>query len=529
MKSLRRQRATRATGRERHRRHARARAVVRARPRAAAAVPVPLSLVRRRAPTAAAPAGPPAYEWLSAEDRMFLRFEGPNAHMHVGAMLSFAGRGLVRRSGEVDLRRVRQHIAANLHAIPRYRQRLHSAPGDGAPIWVDDAGFDLAAHVRHVRLAPPGDETALHRLVSRLLSQRLDRSRPLWEMWVVDGLAGGRFAIVSKTHHCMVDGIAGADLLPLLLSPMEGGAIQRAPHWAPRPAPSASQLVRDRIARQAQAGRAAASEVWRVARQPGVLGAWSRSAAGFWKAFGLGARPAPDSPINRPIGPHRRFAWFAVEFDAVKQIKNQLGGTVNDVVLATVAGGLRRFLLQRAPDEQPVDLRALVPVSTRAAGEPSALGNHVAAWIMPLPVAEALPQERLARVRASTAALRGAHGGVGAEMLTGAGSRLLGLAVRLVERLRPFNLVITNVPGPPMPLYLLGAQLESVYPLVPLFPNQGLGVAVFSYAGSLGWGFNADCHVVPDVDALVDATRAAFAELAALAAVSGEGAALSAP
>jgi WS/DGAT/MGAT family acyltransferase len=532
MKSLRRQRATRAVARGRHRRHAGSRAIARSQPRAAPAAPAQISLVRQRVPEAAPAQAPPAYEWLSAEDRMFLRFEGPNVQMHVGALLLFAGGGLVDASGRADLRRIRQHVAANLHAIPRYRQRLHPAPGDGAPVWVDDASFELAAHVRHVRLASPGDEDALHRLASRLLSQRLDRSRPLWEMWVVDGLADGRFAIVSKAHHCMVDGIGGADLLAMLLSPMEGGAIQRAPHWVPRPAPSASLLVRDRIARQAHAGRTAAGELWRIVRRPSVLDEWRRSAAGFWKAFGLGVRPAPDSPINRPIGPHRRFAWFAVELGEVKRIKNQLGGTVNDVVLATVAGALRQFLLRRDPDERPSDLRALVPVSTRAA-ESSGLGNHVAAWLLPLPVSEALPHERHERVRATTAALRGAYGGIGAEMMTGAGSSLMGLGVRLVERLRPFNIVVTNVPGPPIPLYLLDAELENVYPLVPLFPNQGLGVAVFSYAGTLGWGFNADCHVVPDVDELVDATSSAFHELAAAADAAArrsvEGTAASAP
>jgi WS/DGAT/MGAT family acyltransferase len=442
--------------------------------------------------------------------------------MHIGATLLFEGGSLVSAAGVADVRRIRQHIAAHLHAIPRYRQRLLRSPGAGAPAWVDDTHFRLSAHVRHVRLSRRGDRRALHRLADHILSQPLARDRPLWEMWIVDGIAEGRFAIVSKTHHCMVDGVAGADLLSLLLSPAPHATIERPPAWSPRPAPSAAMLLRDRLSRDASAARSALVELWHVIRQPSAAAVWRRHAAAFWQALGLGLRPAPASPLNRPIGPHRRFAWLAVDLADVKQVKNQLGGTVNDVVLATVAGAMRRFLLRRDPDERPCDLRALVPVNTRSAAESSTLGNHVAAWIMPLPVGEPQPQRRLARVSAMTAALRGANDALGAELLSAAGSALLTLGVRLVERLRPFNLVVTNVPGPPMPLYLLGARLQHVFPLVPLFPNQGLGVAVFSYDGRLCWGLNADCHLVPDLDALADAVGVAFQELVEMAIRSGE-------
>ncbi len=444
---------------------------------------------------------------------MFLMCERPNAHMHVGATLLFEGGPLLMRAGGVDVRRLRQYIGARLGAIPRYRQRLHPSPPDGQPVWVDDAHFDLAAHVRHVRLGRPGDARALRRLVGRMFSEPLDRGRPLWEMWVVDGLPDGRFAVVNKMHHCMVDGVAGADLLSILLTPTPIDTIPHAPRWVPRPVPTPLALLRDRVARRGKTARAAAREFWQVLRHPGQGAAWTRYAGALWQTLGLGLRPAPESPFNRRIGPHRRFAWLSVDLREVKQIKNQLGGTVNDVVLATVAGGLHRFLKQRDSDGTPPDLRALVPVSTRTSGEPCAMGNHVAAWLMPLPVAEPEPLQRLARVRTLTTALKGANDMLGAELLSAAGSTLLGLGVRLVERMRPFNLVVTNVPGPPLPLYLLGARLQRVYPLVPLFPNQGLGVAVFSYADTLSWGLNADCHVVPDLDALACAVGAAFNEL----------------
>jgi WS/DGAT/MGAT family acyltransferase len=448
---------------------------------------------------------------------MFLQFERPNAHMHVGATLLFDGGPLRTADGRVDARRIRQHIGAHLWAIPRYRQRLHPSPIDGLPVWVDDTRFDLAAHVRHVRLERPGDEHALRRLASRILSQPLDRNRPLWEIWIIDGLADGRVAVVNKTHHCMVDGVAGADLLTILLSPTPAVDTPPAPEWIPHRTPSAPALLRDRIARQASAARAVVSELWRTVRAPGRLAQWTRYGGALWQAVGLGLWPAPDSPFNRPIGPRRRFAWTAVDLGEVKEVKNRLGGTVNDVVLATVAGAVRRFLRRRDPDGRPADLRALVPVNTRTGAEASAMGNHVAAWLMPLPVGQPDPRRRLARIRATTAALKEANEALGAELLSAAGSTVLALGVRLVERLRPFNLVVTNVPGPPLPLYFLGARLQHIYPLVPLFPNQGLGVAVFSYADTLCWGFNADCHVVPDVDALAEDAAAAFRELAAAA------------
>ena len=464
----------------------------------------------------------PAYEWLSTEDRMFLQFERPNSPMHVGAMLLFE-RGPLHTTGDgIDVRRIREHIGAQLWAIPRYRQRLHPSPIDGQPVWVDDAHFQLAAHVRTVRLPAPGDSQALQHVANQILSRPLDRRRPLWEMWLVDGLADGGFAVISKIHHCMVDGIAGADLLAVLLAPAPVDFPARAPCWVARPAPPAAQLLRDRALRQAQTVRAMGRGLWQVVRHPSRGAEWAERAAALWQAIGLGARPAPDSPFNRPIGPNRRFVWLATDLSAVKQVKNQLGGTVNDVVLATMAGALRRFLQHRDPDGSLPDLRALIPVSTRTAAEARAMGNHVAAWLMALPVSERDPLRLFARIHAMTAALKGANAALGAELLSAASSTMLNIGMRLVERFRPFNLVVTNVPGPPLPLYLLGARLQRVHPLVPLFPNQGLGVAVLSYSDTLCWGLNADCHVVPDLDVLADALDAAFTELAVAACVDAD-------
>jgi WS/DGAT/MGAT family acyltransferase len=455
---------------------------------------------------------PYAYEWLSAEDRMFLSFERANAHMHVGAVLLFDAGPLARKGRGVDVRRIRDYIEARLAAIPRYRQRLHSSPIDRQPVWVDDDRFEVAAHVRHVRLAK-ADPQAFHRQVGRIVSQRLDRERPLWELWIVDGLGGGRFAIISKIHHCMVDGVAGADLLAVLLSLTADETAPRRSRWKPRPAPGGAALLRDRARWQWETGRAVVNELRRIARHPSAAVDWARQAASLWQAVGLGILPAPDSPLNRAIGSNRRFAWQVGDLDRVKAVRDRLGGTVNDVVLATVAGAVREFLRSRDPDSPLEDLRALVPVSTRTAADAHSLGNHVGAWIMPLPIAERDPLRRFSRIHDMTGALKDAREAFGARLLSETGGALLGAGVRLLEWLRPFNLVITNIPGPPVPLYLLGARLRQVYPLVPLFPNQGLGVAVFSYAGQLCWGFNADCHVVPDLEAFSVALDDAFAEL----------------
>jgi WS/DGAT/MGAT family acyltransferase len=457
---------------------------------------------------------PHAYEWLSAEDRMFLSFESDNAPMHVGAVLLFDAGPLAKRGHGVDVRRIRDYIETRLEAIPRYRQRLHPSPIDGQPVWVDDDRFEIAAHVRHVRLAK-ADPRALHQQVGRIVSQRLDRRRPLWELWIIDGIGGGRFALISKIHHCMVDGIAGADLLAVLLSLTAEETTSPRSRWRPRPAPSPATLLRDRAAWQIEAGRTVLNELGRIAREPSAASHYARQAASLWQAVGLGIRPAPDSPLNRPIGTNRRFAWHVGDLGRLKAVRERLGGTVNDVVLTTVAGAVRTFFRRRDPDMALEDLRALVPVNTRTAGDEHSLGNHVGAWIMPLPISERDPLRRFSRVRNVTAALKGAKDAFDAQLVSETGSTLIGMSVRLLEWLRPFNLVVTNVPGPPVPLYLLGARLQHVYPLVPLFPNQGLGVAVLSYAGQLCWGFNADCHVVPDLDAFASALDDAFVELVA--------------
>jgi WS/DGAT/MGAT family acyltransferase len=441
---------------------------------------------------------------------MFLLCERRDVHMHVAATLIF--------DAAQPVERIARYIESRLDLVPRYRQRLRTTPFTGNPVWIDDDHFDIAFHVRRVTLAPPGDEVALKTLASHVISTPLDRTRPLWKVWIVSGLRGNRFALIVKMHHCMVDGIAGADLLAALLTPYPTQTFEEPRPFTPRRAPARWELLRD--------------AVWDRLRLPAVLARgtrqvlagdgptqWLAYGRGLWEMIGAAAWPAPESPLNRPIGRHRRFDWTALDFDEVRAVRARLGGTINDVALAIVAGALRRFLLERHPDSELPDLRAMVPVNVRGGGERHLLGNHVSGWLMMLPVHEACAERRFAAVRAATEALKASRQHLGGQVMTSAGSTLLSLGLRVVERMRPFNLLVTNVPGPRDALFLLGARLRFVYPEAPLFPSQGVGVALFSYADTLCLGIHADCHVVPDTERLVAAARAAFDELLAVAGV----------
>jgi WS/DGAT/MGAT family acyltransferase len=453
-------------------------------------------------------------------DNSFLAIEGPNAHMHVGAVTLFDAGPLRRLDGGIDIERIRDYVDARLHLMPRYRQRLAPVPLGTRLVWVDDDHFNIHYHVRHTSLPRPGDERQLKRLAARIASQQLDRAKPLWEMWIVEGLADGRFALVAKTHHCMIDGLSGVDLLAVLLSPTPEPTVPPAPSWIPRPAPGRVALLTAEWLRRVGEPLALAADLPVTLCHPRQwLGRAVEGVTAIAETLGAAMYSASATPFNQPIGPHRRFDWLQMSLDAVKEVKNRLGGTVNDVVLATVAGALRRFLERRRINPDVLAIRANVPVSLRSEEERGTFGNRIAIWMADLPVGEADPVRRLAAVRATTARLKESRQAMGAEALAAVSewtsSTLLALAVQLSTRARPFNLVVTNVPGPQIPLYLLGAELRECYPMVNLLANQGLGIALFSYAGALCWGFIADWDLVPDLHELVLAVDASFAELRA--------------
>lgn len=459
-----------------------------------------------------------AFDRLSVVDYSFLAIESPTTHQHIAAVLVLEAAPLSRFDGGIDVDLIRIYIESRLHLIPRYRQRLATVPLGNRLVWIDDEHFNIHYHVRHSALPRPGDERQLKRLAARIVSQQLDRDKPLWEIWVVEGLEGGRFALVAKAHHCMVDGISGVDLLAVLLTPAPSAEFTSGPRWIPRPAPTSFQIFRDEWVRRLRAPLELLRET------PCPFGAPTRLLAGFWESIsalaetlGVAARPASPTPINLPIGPHRRYDWRTLDLEAIKAVKNRLGGTVNDIVLATVAGALRTFLESRRVNVDVLELRASIPVSIRSDEERGALGNQIALWITELPVAERDPRRRLDKVRAATARLKESRQTLGARVLAAVSewtsTTLLSSALRLSTRTRPFNLVVTNVPGPQIPLYLLGAELRECYPMLALLPNQALGVALFSYAGRLCWGFIADWDLVPDLHEFARAVENSFREL----------------
>ncbi|MCA9774537.1 MAG: DUF1298 domain-containing protein, partial [Myxococcales bacterium] len=339
--------------------------------------------------------------------------------------------------------------------------------------------------------------------------------------WVIEGIEGGVFALVSKVHHCMVDGISGVDLLQVLLSPFPQEDFERAPIWSPRREPKPVELLRDATLRRVRAPRLLRRRLQRSLRDPnGLLHDTRDTLEGIREVVLQGFRPSLDTPLNRPIGPHRRFDWTTMDLDEVKRVKKALGGTVNDVVLAAVAGAVGRYLESHGVpehDQRNSDFRVFCPVSVRRAGERGALGNRVSSMIARLPIYERHPVRRLNAVSRTMGDLKKSKQALGAEILTSVSEwtspTLISAAARISFRNRASNMVVTNVPGPQIPLYLLGAKMLETYPMVPLFMNQCLGIALFSYAGALHWGLNADWDQIPDLHEFVAALEESFGEL----------------
>ncbi len=449
------------------------------------------------------------YDRLSALDATFLEIEDGNAHMHVGSISTFDAGPLTTPDGGLDFERICAFAEPALRRRPRFRQRLAYVPLLGHPVWVDDEHFNLHYHLRHTALPEPGDERQLKRLAGRILSQQLDRGKPLWEMWFVEGLEGGRFAILTKAHHAMIDGISGADLMASLVRGEPDAEVAARSPWLPRPRPSGARLLVDETLRRValpatllQAAAHAAAAPMRALR--GAV----EEAEGLREALGAGLSSASPSSLNRPLGPHRRFDWLRFELEAVKQVGRRLGGTLNDVVLTVVTGALRELLRRRGdPVDQLHDFRAFVPVSLRTADERGTLGNRVAMLLAKMPIDEADPLARLRRVSETMGALKRSKQARGTELLEEISDRvvttLFAQLARLGARERAYNVVVTNVPGPQFPVYFLGSKMEAVYPVVPLFQQQTLGIALFSYDGALFWGLNADWDAMPDLHDLL--------------------------
>jgi WS/DGAT/MGAT family acyltransferase len=454
-------------------------------------------------------------ERLSVLDEMFLHLEGPDTHMHVGGAAIFEG-------PPPDYAELLEMVDRRLQLVPRFRQKLMTVPlGLGRPVWVDDTHFNIEYHVRHTALPAPGDRVQLNRLTARIMSQQLDRTKPLWEMWFAEGLAGGRFALITKTHHCLVDGVSGADIMSVILDlGREPQAVERE-QWRPPPEPTPDQLLVEALKERLTSPAEAIRSLQSVASDPAKLPNRLIEATKAVGTFVGGSFSAPPSSLNLPIGPHRRFETVLADLEELKRIKNSLGGTVNDVVLAAVSGGLRRLLKGRGELVDSIELRAMVPVSVRADADRGALGNQVASVWAALPVYEPDPVERLRIVHDEMKDLKASGQAVGAQVLTTLGEwappTIVAQASRLVARQRAFNLVITNVPGPQIPLYSLGREMEEVYPVLPLSSNTSMGVALLSYNGTIGFGLLGDYDTAPDLEVLAEGIEKSIAELAAAA------------
>jgi diacylglycerol O-acyltransferase / wax synthase len=441
-------------------------------------------------------------ERLTAIDASFLHQEKQASHMHVGALVIFEG-----PAPEPD--DFRAHLESRLRLVPRYRQKLAVPRLEmGRPFWVDDPSFNLDYHVRDSALPKPGSDEQLRHLVGRIFSQRLDRSKPLWELWVVQGLEGGRFALISKTHHALVDGVAGVDIATVLfdLSPVPG-ELPDDDGWEPQPEPSDTELVAEGVKGLLRTPFSLAGKAVEAAQRPGdTLGRAREAAEGLGEVVWAGLNPAPDVPLNVEIGPHRRVWWVESRLADFKEIKNALGGTVNDAVLTVVSGALGRWLRDRGVRTEGLELRALVPVSIRPADERGTLGNRIAAMRGPLPVYVEDPVERHSIVRQGMGSLKESKQALGAEVIAGlqdfAPPTLLAQASRLNFSTRLFNLIVTNVPGPQFPLYILGREMERIVPIAFLPENHALAIAIMSYNGKVDFGLLGDYDAMPDLDVL---------------------------
>lgn len=458
-----------------------------------------------------------AHDRLTTADATFLHIETDHEPQHVGSLSIIEGEPLRGADGRLRIDELRSVIEGRLHRVPRLRQRVEFvALSQGAPIWVDDEHFDIDYHVRLTALPRPGDDHQLHDLMGRLQSLPLDRRRPLWEMWLIDGLDGDRVGLVIKSHHALGDGIASVDLaLALVDLEADPAPDEPAPAWAPSPAPSRARLLADSVGEALIRPVALARSGVAALRDPGpalaAAGDTIRALAGF------GSRPAP-APWNTAVTPHRRWARAEVPMASVRAVRERHDATLNDVVLELCTASLRAFFDEHG-ERPPVELKAMVPVSRRADDEHGdTLGNKVSLILVDLPVGERDPAARLHRIRRQTKALKGSGLADGAENIVALAGLVPAFArplAHLLSRSIPMNLVITNIPGPPVPLYVRGARILAAYPYVEVIDGEGLTIAVVSYDDTLHFGLTADRDVVPDLHLLAEGIERAAEHLVA--------------
>jgi diacylglycerol O-acyltransferase / wax synthase len=460
---------------------------------------------------------------LSSLDSAFLEMESPTRIMHVGGLFIFDPAEHGRRMAFPNFLEL---VRSRLHLIPRYRQKVVTPPFQlGSPVWVDDPDFDLSYHVRHAALPAPGTTAQLNEYAARIFSRQLDRARPLWELYVIEGLEHGRVALLGKTHHAMIDGLSGIDIATVMLdvAPDQSDTLPAPEPWAARRTPSSTDLARDAVKHLATSPAHLVESVGRLAKAP-------QSAAKRALQVGMGvgrvaranlAKPAPRSMLNQPPGRSRRFAIQRIALEDVKAIKNAFDTTVNDVILAAIADATGQYLRTHGARTDGLWLRAMVPVSTRAASEAHHLGNRVVSVFVDLPMAEMDAVERLRVCHDAMSEVKSSHAAVGAGFLIGLGEfappTLHAMASRVAVNSRVYNFLVTNVPGPQLPIYCMGSRLLGAFPFTPLAAHHSYGVGVTSMDGWLNFGFVADYDALPDIEVIPDMLVSAVAELSASA------------
>ena len=457
---------------------------------------------------------------LSPLDQTLLLLERDGQPMHIGGLMVFEGPAPKYED-------LCAHLDSRLDQVPRYRQRIQSVPLNiGQPIWVDDENFELEFHVRHTAVPKPGKAEQLQRLAGRLLSQRLDLDRPLWEIWLVEGLAKGRWALINKAHHAMIDGLSGHDIMEVILDPDPEGRETPPSSWEPEPAPGTVGLVTDAVVDSVmRPGEHLTRIVSRVSHPREFAEHMAVRAVG---STSVGSRLlSTETTLGGAIGQHRRWGWVEGDLDTIKAVKNAFGGTVNDVILTAVTGGFRELLASRGIDMRPLQIQSMIPVSMRMPGD-STGGNQVSAMFAQLPIGVDDPVERLHAMTRQMDRVKKSGTPLTVDSIIGLADfvppMLFATAGRVAANvnLRAFDTVTTNVPGPQIPLYLLGRELQTLIPFVPLGPGVRISTAIVSYNGTINFGVTADYDSVRDLPVFLDGVsktldglrRAVLAEIA---------------
>ena len=453
-------------------------------------------------------------EWMSPMDASFVHLEGPMNPMHIGGVSIFEGPA-------PPFERLEEMVTGKLSLVPRYRQKIRFVPlGVGRPVWLDDPHFNLAYHLRHSALPAPGSSEQLRRTAARIFAQHLDRNKPLWEIWMLEGLAESRWALLSKVHHCMVDGVSASDLMSIMFE--DAAAPAAVDPWEPAPEPSGAELVLRSLTRRTLNPSEQLRSVRAAARAPRAALGQARELLGGLASAARVMRPVGGSSLTGPVGPHRTWSCAQVRLSDVKSVRAAYGGTVNDIVLAIVSGGLRDLLESRGERIADRTVRALVPVSIRRPGERGVYNNRVSAMFAELPVGVADPTERLEAVRVQMDGLKQSKQAIAGDVLTSlsgfAPPMLLALGARLAARSPSLGVQtgVTNVPGPQQPLFTLGRRLLESFPFVPLIGQVRISIAIFSYDGGLYFGVTGDYDSSNDVDVLTAGVQRSMAELLAL-------------